>query len=256
MKKFSQLTLSVLLISALLLAGCGDPAADPSESSAPATEVTTVATAEATTEATTTATQPTETAAAASDEELTPVVLGKLTGLVYENEYTGFGCEFPENWVLAPADVLQELPDAISDMLADTELDTSIPQIMDLYAQDSEQGTSVNVLYTELPPAERIAYMLMDDNTVIDKMLEQKDLLMSSFAQTGLQAQSIEKATVPFLGEDHVVLKTVGSANDMEFCIIQVLNYHLGGKYAVTTTFSGLSEEAVENAMAMFYGLD
>ena len=249
MKKRYSLILTALLVSALLLNGCGSP--DPTETSASPTE----AVAAPSSEATVPAQAPSE-SAPATTEELTPVVLGTVNGNVYENEYVGFGCEFPENWTLAPAEVLQELPDAVADILADTDLDTSIPQIMDLYAQDPEQGTSVNVLYTEMPATERLAYLLLNDDQIIDSVLEQKDLLVDSYAQAGMETQSIEKDSASFLGQDRVVIRTTCRANGLDICIIQVFDYHLGGKYAVTTTFSGLSPEAVENTMAMFYTLN
>lgn len=243
MKKRYLLTLSVLLVSALLLTGCGSP--DPVETSASVTEAPAAPTAQV---PATDASEPTE--------ELTPVVLGTVDGNVYENEYAGFGCEFPETWTLAPAEVLQELPDAVADILADTDLDTSIPQIMDLYAQDPNAGSSVNVLYTEMPAKERLAYLLMDDNAILDGLLSQKDVLVDSYAQAGMETQSLEKATASFLGEDRLVLQTLCQANGVDIYITQVFDYQLGGKYAVTTTFSGLSQEAVDSTMALFYSLN
>ncbi len=242
MKKFSHLALSALLISALLLSGCGSNPSTPADPSAP--------TSEQTSEQTTAPTQ-----AATSSDDLAPVVLGVVNGNVYENQYLGIGCDFPDNWKLSSAEELQDLPDAIADILADTELNADIPQIMDFYALDAEQSTTVNVLYTETSAAERLSFLLMDEEDMIDSLLTQKDMLKRSYSQMGMEPISMEKATTTFLGEEHFVLKTLCSVEGMEIYITQFFSYDLGGKYYATTTFSGLSEEAVQGAMDLFYAL-
>ncbi len=251
MKKLFALTLSVLLAAALLLTGCGSP--DSAETTAPGSVPTEAETAAPTGAPTQPATEaPTE----VPTDDLTPTLLGTIDGNVYENNYVGFGCEFPETWTIASAETLQELPAAIDEMLADTDLDNTLPQIMDLYAQDSSANISVNVLYTQLPPAERLAYMLMDEDAIVEALLAQKDMLEKTYTQMGMEVVSIEKDTVKFLDEDHTVMHTVCSSGGTEAHIMQVFHYNLGGKYGVTTSFSGLTSEAVENAMALFYGLE
>lgn len=196
--------------------------------------------------------------APADDSKVEPTVLGTLQDNVYTNEYVNFGCKLDETWTMLGAEDLQTLPQEIGDILKDTDIGDSIgntPQIMDLLAQNTESGANVNVLYTQMTSMERIAYLAMKESDVIDSVLKQKDLLTQSYEQAGFKVKTMEKSTVQFLGEERTCIKTTLDVNGTEMIQIQLFDFQLKGKYNVTTTFGGLTEQAVTDLMDQFYRL-
>lgn len=237
MKKTFCALLSLLLVAALGLTGCGNT------DQAPGNQETSGET----------------TAAVEEKIDAKPTSLGKLEGNVYTNTYAGFGCKLDDSWIVASADELQEMPDEINEMLDGTQLGeaaSKIPQIMDMQAQSAATGSSVNVLYTQLSKAERMAYKTMNEEEIVDALLENKDIIIDSYTQNGITVKSMEKATAEFLGEEHTVCKTVGSINGVDVYIVQVLNHKLPGEYGLTITFSAFTEAEIESMMSCFYKVD
>lgn len=238
MKKNFYTLITLLLAASLALAGCG-------AEEETAVEETVAAATEAVVEETTEATAP-----AGKD-----VVLGTYTDHVYENAYAGFGAELDDGWTVATSEQLQDLPAEITELLKGTEVGETAQkysQIMDIQAQSNELMANFNVLYTELSTAERIAYALQNEDSVADMILSQKDVLVSSYDQVGIEVSSIEKTNVTFLGQEHVAVKTVGTTQGMDVYIVQVFNYQLG-RYAVTATFSTFVEDSTQEILDLFY---
>lgn len=263
MKKTLQTLLVLTMVVVLVFSGCGKQDTSDTtattladagkETTAPA--VSTEAPTEASTEAPTAA--PTEAPTEAGDE-VRSASLSTFENGVYENTYVGFGCKLDENWQVATAEQLQDLPDAIGDILKDTEIGdavSSTSQIFDVQGQNLETSVSFNLVYTELNAPQRLSYMMMSDENIVDANILNKETLIEAYSQMGLTVDSIEKQTATFLGEDRVGMLTTASANGQTVYMMQFFDYGLGGKYGVTTTFTGLSLDSVQELMNQFYAI-
>lgn len=187
------------------------------------------------------------------------VSLGRIEGGVYTNTYAGFGCELDSNWEFYTAEELQELPENLQELFADTEAGDVIDfsnQIVDMQADNLNDLTTINVGYQKLDAATRLMAATMSEEEIIDTtLLEQKDLIISSYAQAGIDVDSMEKVEVEFLGEKHFALYTKASVGDIPYYIVQLIDYH-AGRYAVTTTFGSYVEDKTDSLLELFYAVD
>lgn len=226
----------LLMILSLLLCGCSGQEdapvsgqVTPQETAAPET--------------------PTEPARTAS--------LGRIEGGVYTNEYVGFGCELDSSWVFYSAEELQELPENVAEILEGTEVgDTmsEITQITDMMAENETELTTMNVLYTKLGVQERLAYAVLSEREILEQVLEQKDMLISSYAQAGIVVSDMEMVTVTFLGQERSAILTTASVQEIPYYILQLYNYDLG-QYGVVTTFSSFLEDNTHSMLELFYAI-
>lgn len=238
--------LSIAMILALLLCGCGSQE-DVSGTITPATETqTALPSTEAATEATTEPAQ-----------EENPVTLGSLEGGTYTNAYIGFGFTLDENWTIYPADQLQDLPENVEAMFEGTELEgNAVTQIMDVMAENVTDLTTMNVLYQKLSMQERLVYLTMDEVEILDTMLnEYYDALVASYANAGIIVERMEKKEVTFLGQDRTALYTVASVEGVAYYILQLYDFHLG-QYSVTTTVASYVEDNTESLLELFYEVE
>ena len=187
-----------------------------------------------------------------------PASLGRLEGGVYTNTYAGYGCELDANWVYYSAEELQALPENINELLADTDLADSMEdvfQIMDMKAENAQDLTTINVLYTKLGLEERLAYMVLSEEAIVDGVLTQKDALIAGYAQAGIEVTSMEKTQVTFLGETHYAVHTQAATQGVPYYILQVFDYTLG-QYGVTLTLSSYVEDITQELLNLFYSLE
>lgn len=256
MKKTLQLLLVLAMVVMLVFSGCGKQGNSD-------TTTTNLADAGKETTAPETSTEaPTETPTEAPTEavdEVRSATLGTFENGTYENTYVGFGCKLDETWQVATAEQLQDLPDAIGDILKDTKIGDAVSttsQIVDVQGQKPETGVSFNLVYTELNAAERLSCMMMSEENLVDTNLLNKEAFSEAYAQMGLTVESVEKVTATFLGEERVGMLTTASSNGQTIYMVQFFDYDLGGKYGVTTTFTGFSPESIEELMDLFYTID
>lgn len=201
-------------------------------------------------------TAPNDTTAPTVEE--TPVSLGRLEGGVYTNTYAGYGCELDSSWVYYSAEELQELPENINELLADTELGDSMAdttQIMDMKAENAQDLTTINVLYTKLSLEERLAYMVLSEEAMVDGVLTQKDTLIQGYSQAGIEVTSMEKVQVTFLGGPHFAIRTESTTQGVPYYILQVFDYTLG-RYGVTLTLASYVEDVTQDLLNLFYSVD
>lgn len=231
MKKRTVLLVCILTL-ALLLAGCGGEEKDVAGNVAPL-----------------------ETTAPAVEDK--PLSLGRLDGGVYTNEYVGFGCDLDENWQFYSAEELQELPEIVQDALEGSAIaeDGMPAQITDMMAENVNDLTSINVLYTKLSMQERIAYAMMTEETIIDLTLEQKDDMIAAYAQMGIETFSIEKDTVTFLGEERCVLRTEAAIEGVPYYTLQLFDFKLG-QYYVTTTLASYLEDNTDSLLELWHTVE
>lgn len=243
MKHNFSVLLSVVLVFAMLLSGCGGETSG---------QVTPVENAQATQPAGTVQAAETEPAAAEN-----PLALGRLEGGIYTNTYIGIGCELDSGWTFYSAEELQEIPGNVREAMEGSEMEELLAdsqQLTDMMAENVDELLSMNILYTKLDMQERLAYAVMSEEEVIDVTLEQKDLLISSYAQAGIEASSIEKTTVTFLGEEHTALHTTATIEGINYYVLQVFDYTLG-QYGVTISFSSYVEDNTAKMLDLFYKL-
>ena len=220
-----------LTILALLLAGCGTSA--PESSVAGTVE-------------------PTAESAAPAE---TPVTMGRLEGGSYINDYTGYACELDSNWTFYSAEELQELPDNVKELIADTEMADvirDVPQFTDMMAENVNDMITINALYQKHTLQERLGFAMLTDAELIDGTLEQQDMMVEAYAQAGMDVESMKRITVTFLGQEREALRTVGTVAGAPFYMVQIFDYHLG-QYSVTLTINSYMEDKTQQTLDLFY---
>ena len=186
------------------------------------------------------------------------LALGVVEGQTYSNTYAGIGCALDGDWVIYPAEQLQELPDITKQMMEGTELEKAmenVTQFTDMYAESVELLCNVNVLFQKLDMTQRIAYSVMDEKAVLDATMEQKDTMIQAYAQGGINVDTMEIVTVTFLGEEHYALKTVAETEGVPYYCLQVFDFWLG-QYSMTITFASFIEDNTESMLEMFYAVE
>lgn len=231
----------LLSVLALLLCGCGgkeSPEAPVSGQKEPAE---------------TTQPAPAETEPTVPDGR--PVSLGRIEGNEYINEYVGYGCKLSDDWMFYSAQELQELPGNIAELLEGTEVGDTMEQytqISDMVAENVTDLLTMNVQYTKLGMKERIAYALLTEEQILEQVLSQKDSMISSYAQAGIDVSAMEMVKVTFLGEERSALHTTATIENVSYYILQVFDYNLG-QYSVVTTFGSYIEDNTRSMLELFY---
>lgn len=201
--------------------------------------------------------QETTTAPAEETTEAT-VSLGRMEGGVYTNEYAGFACSLDESWQYYTAEELQDLSDLTQEQLQDSALAEQtgkFDQITDMMAENTTDFTTLNVNYTRLSATDRVSFALMSEEQLIDGTLQQKDLLVQTYAQAGINVTSMEKTQVTFLGENHFAIHTVADLEGTPYYILQLFRYNLGGQYYVTLTLASFLEDNTAGLLDLFYAV-
>ena len=248
MKRTFSLVLAVLLTLSML-AGCGGNAP---ETTAPVNTPETTAPAAA---PETTAPVPETTEPALQERALS---LGVVEGDTYTNTYAGFGCTLGTGWTIVPADQLQELPEIVKDAVDGTavgEAMEDVQQFTDMAAENAELFCNMNVLFQKLGLQERLAYMLLSEEDVVDATLSQKDVMIEAYTAMGLNVTSMEKVSVTFLGEEHFALKTVAETEGIPCYMLQVFRHNLG-EYMITMTLTSFLEDNTESMLELFYAVE
>lgn len=266
-KKALVLWMLLALSLTTLLTGCGTddndvagsispsytesaPAKDKESTEAPAAEETTEKTATEDTAAEDTAEE---------DPEDRPLKLGRAEGNVYTNEYIGYACELDADWVIYPAEELQELPDNISEALSDTEAGDvleGVQQITDMLAENVSDMTTINVLFQKLSLQERLVYSAMDEKEILELTLEQsEEMLQEAYAQMGIEVEGFEIVSVSFLGEERTALKMTSQLQGVPYYTLQIYDYDLG-EYFATTTLASFNEDNTESLLDLFHAID
>lgn len=236
------LMMAILMTLSLMLSGCGDSQEALSGTVTPS--------------ASEPAPEPTgEIIPPEAPEEDAVMSVGRIEGGTYTNSYLGFAMDLDSDWTYYSAEELQEMPENVAEMFADSELgDTINPltQFTDMMAENVSRMTTINVLYQQLDMQNRIAFATMDEEGILDLTLEQSDMMIEAYAQAGILVSSMEKVPVTFLGEERVGLKTVSTMSDVPYYTLQVFEYRQGEYYA-TITFASFVEDQTESLVTMCY---
>ena len=225
--------LALMLVLAVMLAGCAESAEDVAGNVAPNQAATEAA-------------------------EENPVSLGRMDGGVYTNSYAGFGCTLDDSWTFYSAEELQALPENVNEVLKDTEIGDAmegVEQITDMMAENMETFSSMNLLYQKMDAQTRLVYGKMSEESIADAMLAQSDTMIAAYAQAGMDVTSLEKVTVTFLGEERIALRTEGTMQDIPFYMVQVFDYNQGS-YSITLTMTSYMEDKTADMLALFYEVE
>jgi len=250
MKKKLACVLAVCLMMTMALSACGSDEKDVAGSITPAAS-----------------SQPSAPASSvkAPDASEQPGVLeenamsvGRIVGGTYTNTYLGFAMELDSTWEYYTAEELQELPENVDEIFEGTELEEirdDLEQFNDMMAESVEELASINILYQKQDMQTRLFFSALTDDEILDAVLEESgDMIKESYAQGGLNVQSMEKVTVAFCGEEVPALKTVCDMEGINYYVLQVFDYHTGA-YSATITFGSFVEDKTEQLIAMCYAI-
>ena len=199
---------------------------------------------------------PTETTAAPT-EAPKEFSLGTIENNVYTNAYAGWGCDFGDGWSFAGAEALQQLPEDVQSLVDGSEMSTVLEdyaQIFDLAAENVEAYLAVNIVCTAISEAEQALYDSLTEEETIDATLENRDMILESYAQAGMVVESMAKVEVTFLGQPHFAIRTAAYSGDIPIYMLQVMDY-TQGSYGVTLTATSYLEDNTQQVLEMFYAV-
>ncbi len=191
----------------------------------------------------------------ADEENGKTTSLGRVQGGVYVNEYMGISCTLDSGWEFFTAEELQELPQNVEELFEGTDAEAAMSNlqvITDMSAENVDELTNMNIMYQKMSLQERLSFAGKTNSDVVDAMVtSQKDLLIATYAQAGINVQEMYKKTVTFCGEDRDVLYMVCDVSGVAYYAIQVFDYSLGD-YAVTMTVTSFVEDKTEDLLKLF----
>ena len=183
--------------------------------------------------------------------------LGTIENNIYTNVYAGWGCAFGEGWSFADAAALQQLPEDVQTLIDGSEMGEVLPeysQIFDLAAENVDNYLAVNIVCTAISEAEQALYASMTEEETIDATLENRDMILESYIQAGMEVESIEKCQVTFLGQTHFGIHTIAYSGEIPIYMVQVMDY-TQGTYGVTLTATSYLEDNTQAVLEMFYAV-
>ena len=127
-------------------------------------------------------------------------------------------------------------------------------QIFDLAAENVEAYLAVNIVCTAISEAEQALYDSLTEEETIDATLENRDMILESYAQAGMVVESMEKVEVTFLGQPHFAIRTAAYSGDIPIYMLQVMDY-TQGTYGVTLTATSYLEDNTQQVLEMFYAV-
>ena len=186
--------------------------------------------------------------------------LGSFSGSTYTISYAGFGCTLDGSWTFADAQQLQQLTEASAGLVSEADVEnyfstTNTTSLTDMYAESSEMMATVNVLYSKVSVAERLAYSTLDEEGVIDATLAQSEQLKSIYESMGVSITSTEKVLVNFLGEEHYAMKTVTDTGGVAGYMLQFID-PFRGSYSITTTIVCYGQDNTQAVADMFFPVE
>ena len=222
MKKLRTLLAAVLAMG-LLLSGCGGAAADSDGETPEARDLT----------------------------------LGQVVENVYTNDYLDVYFA-PNGWTMQGAGELQDALEGVEDVMQGTELEgklEGLTQVMDMQGVAPDGISNVNVVYTKMSAAERLAYLALDEEQTLDAILENMDTMIDTYSNAGISVASITKVPVNYRGEERMALRTLGTVQGVNICILQIYECTLGS-YSAVITVTCLDEAEATEIMGMFEKLN
>jgi len=181
--------------------------------------------------------------------------LGRVQGGMYVNEYMGVSCTLDSGWEFYTAEELQEFPENVAEMFEGTDMEDEMSQmsyITDMSAENQEDFTSMNIIYEKLDLQQRLMLGSMSSSDIVDSMLlYQKDTLVNTYAQAGINVLDMQKKSVEFCGETIDGLYMYCDVSGIPYYTLQIFDYSLGD-YAVTLTLASFVEDKTAELATLY----
>ena len=172
----------------------------------------------------------------------------------YSHAYLNLTIELDSNWTFSTADELQDMPEQLWDMVDGSQLADymqTVPQVIDVQAIDATDNASFNIVFVKPSQAEADYLATLTDEELVQEMLRQEDLLISTYAQAGIEIVELSPKKITFLGEERTALLSSCRIAENDYYMIQIQNYRSGG-YGSTLTVSAFSESRLEELLSLF----
>ena len=258
MKKKMALVLTIAMISATALTGCGGSSKAPAKETQAAAETTAeteaaeteaAETEAAETEAAETEAAETESAAAetASEEEAL-AALGHVDGNVYTNETFGINFEATEDWYIASPEELAQIQGLAADAVQDEDLADQLREsgsIYDFYAQNTENSANINVIIQDVGLFQ--GFMLNNTTKLIEEVIPQVETALTS---AGYENVVCEQGSVTYKGADKACISTSFTTQGID--VVQRQIYEISSQYLAVITVSAASEEDAQAVFDLF----
>lgn len=256
MKKKMALVLTIAMISATALTGCGGSSKAPvketqaaaetvAETEAAETEAAETEAAE--TEAAETEAAETEAAETASQEEAL-AALGHIDGNVYTNETFGLNFEATDEWYIASPEELAQIQGMAADAVQDEDLADQLREsgsIYDFYAQNTENSANINVIIQDVGLFQ--GFMLNNTTKLIEEVIPQVETALKS---AGYEDVVCEQGTVTYKGADKACISTSFTTQGIEVTQRQI--YEVSSQYLAVITVSAANAEDAQAVFDLF----
>ena len=181
--------------------------------------------------------------------------LGRVQGGMYVNEYMGVSCTLDSGWEFYTAEELQEFPENVAEMFEGTDMEDEMSQmsyITDMSAENQEDFTSMNIIYEKLDLQQRLMLGSLSSSDIVDSMLlYQKETLVTTYAQAGINVLDMAKKSVEFCGETIDGLYMSCDVSGIPYYTLQIFDYSLGD-YAVTLTLASFVEDKTAELATLY----
>lgn len=181
--------------------------------------------------------------------------LGRVQGGMYVNEYMGVSCTLDSGWEFYTAEELQEFPENVAEMFEGTDMEDEMSQmayITDMSAENQENFTSMNIIYEKMDLQQRLMLGSLSSSDIVDSMiLYQKDTLVTTYAQAGINVLDMQKKSVEFCGETIDGLYMSCDVSGIPYYTLQIFDYSLGD-YAVTLTLASFVEDKTQELATLY----
>ena len=107
------------------------------------------------------------------------------------------------------------------------------------------------MVYINQPLADRLLYMSMTEEQIIDSILAQKDIMVDAYAQAGITVKNLKKVTVTFMGQQRTALHMEAEVSGIAYYTLQFAYYQLGS-FGVTLTVASYMEDRTEELLDLF----
>lgn len=132
-----------------------------------------------------------------SGESSDSIELGRITGTVYENDYTKIGCDLGPTWTYYDEDMILQTNNMTKSMVGDDykKYLENRSYIVDMMATADNQVDTININIQKINPIQNLA-------TVNDMLEASKEEVKNAIESMGASNLSVEITSEEFMGED------------------------------------------------------
>lgn len=186
------------------------------------------------------------------DEEVDPsLVVGKVSGQVYENEFIGIGCELSSEWTYLTKEEIAEINGIAYDMYDEEqqELIQDAEIVYDMQAMHFDGTTNINV-NLEKVDSRQLKFLDLSSN-----LKKSAPTLEDTYESLGGTNYTYEVSSATIDGEEIPCLNTQVDlyGTTLYQCIMQI---KCSGGYLAAVTVTASDAELVDEVLSCLYMLD